>query len=177
MFHPWCLKRFWIRLCRKCVCVLLRHSDFCGLLWKLKAEVLREHPFFVSKKFLFWGFWIHFWQCSECTSLIKRGTDGGTFLWTLRSFRNTFFIEYLRWLLPANLLKKRLRDKYFPVNFAKFLRNPFFKNTSGSCLCGFFKSLQITLTDLLIFAHFAWFSRVFFPSTHSRMHCEMSHIF
>ena len=35
---------------------------------------------------------------------------------------------------PATLLKKRLWDRYFPVNFAKFLRTPFLKNTS----CGYF---------------------------------------
>ena len=32
------------------------------------------------------------------------------------------------------LLKKRLRRKRFPVNFAKFLRTPFLQNTSGRLL-------------------------------------------
>ena len=35
---------------------------------------------------------------------------------------------------PATLLKKRLWHSCFPVNFAKFFRTPFFKNTSGGCL-------------------------------------------
>ena len=30
---------------------------------------------------------------------------------------------------PATLLKKRLRHSYFPVNFVKFLRTPFFYRT------------------------------------------------
>ena len=35
---------------------------------------------------------------------------------------------------PATLLKKSLWHKYFPVNFAKFLRRPFLQNTSGQLL-------------------------------------------
>ena len=34
-------------------------------------------------------------------------------------------------LRPATLLKKRLWHRCFPVNFEKFLRIPFLKNTSG----------------------------------------------
>ena len=36
-------------------------------------------------------------------------------------------------LQPATLLKKRLLQRCFPVNFAKFLRTPFLQNTSGGC--------------------------------------------
>ena len=32
---------------------------------------------------------------------------------------------------PATLLKKRLWQRCFPVNFAKFLRTPFLKNAFG----------------------------------------------
>ena len=35
---------------------------------------------------------------------------------------------------PATLLKKRFLHRYFPVNFAKFLRTPFLLNTSGQML-------------------------------------------
>ena len=34
----------------------------------------------------------------------------------------------------AILLKKRIWHRYFPVNFAKFLRVPFLQNTSGKLL-------------------------------------------
>ena len=35
--------------------------------------------------------------------------------------------KHLYWSLrPATLLKKRLQHRYFPVNFAKFLRTPLF---------------------------------------------------
>ena len=36
--------------------------------------------------------------------------------------------------LPANLLKKKLWNMCFPVNFPKFLRTPFSQNTSGPLL-------------------------------------------
>ena len=36
---------------------------------------------------------------------------------------------------PANLLKKRLWHRCFPVNFAKFLSTPFLQNGSGGCFC------------------------------------------
>ena len=39
-------------------------------------------------------------------------------------------------LISATLLKKRpLWQRYFPVNFPKFLRTPFLQNTSGGCFC------------------------------------------
>ena len=37
-------------------------------------------------------------------------------------------------LRPTTLSKNRLRQKCFPVNFAKFLRTPFLKSTSGRLL-------------------------------------------
>ena len=37
-------------------------------------------------------------------------------------------------LRPATLLKKRLRYRCFPVNYAKFLRALFLQNTSGRVL-------------------------------------------
>ena len=59
--------------------------------------------------------------------------------------RTPWFTEHLQWLLlkvsgfqPAILFKKRLRQKCFPVNFAKFLRTSFFwQNTSGWLLLVF----------------------------------------
>ena len=34
---------------------------------------------------------------------------------------------------PATLLKKRTKHRCFPVNFSKFLRTTFLRNTSGGC--------------------------------------------
>ena len=39
--------------------------------------------------------------------------------------------------LPATLLKQRLWHRWFPLNFAKFLRTPVLQNTSGRLLLSF----------------------------------------
>ena len=39
------------------------------------------------------------------------------------------FFNKVAGLRPATLLKKRLWQRYFPVNFAKFLRTTFLQNT------------------------------------------------
>ena len=59
------------------------------------------------------------------------------FLWIFPKFLWTsFFTEHLR---PATLLKKTLWHRGVPVNFAKFLRTPFFlQNTFGGCFCTWF---------------------------------------
>ena len=50
--------------------------------------------------------------------------------------------KYLCWILffnkvaglwPATILKKKLRHRFFAVNFAKFLRTSFLYNTSNGC--------------------------------------------
>ena len=43
-------------------------------------------------------------------------------------------IERVEDLRPATLLKKRLQQRCFPVNFVKFLRTPFLQNTSRRLL-------------------------------------------
>ena len=42
--------------------------------------------------------------------------------------------KHLCWPEACNFIKKRLYHKCFPVNFAKFLRTSFLKNTSGRLL-------------------------------------------
>ena len=44
------------------------------------------------------------------------------------------FFNKVEGLRPATLLKKSLWHRYFPVNFAKFLKIPFVQNTSGRLL-------------------------------------------
>ena len=41
------------------------------------------------------------------------------------------FFNNVAGLRPATLLKKRLWHRWFPVDFAEFLRTPFLQNTSG----------------------------------------------
>ena len=45
-------------------------------------------------------------------------------------YRSLFFNK-VGGLKPAALLKNRLQRRRFPVNFAKFLKEPFLQNTPG----------------------------------------------
>ena len=46
---------------------------------------------------------------------------------------HSLFFNKVAGLRSATLLKKRLWQRCFPVNFAKFLRTLFLTNTSGGC--------------------------------------------
>ena len=63
--------------------------------------------------------------------------------------RLCFLIKWQAWR-PTTLLKKRLWHKRFPVNFAKFLKTPFFKNTSGGC---FWQSVRNVIAKLTSNVH------------------------
>ena len=56
--------------------------------------------------------------------------------------RNLTGIYFFAGLKPATLLKKRLCYRCFSVNFAKFLRPPFLKNTSWRLLLFFSKNIE-----------------------------------
>ena len=45
----------------------------------------------------------------------------------------SLFLNKVAGLMPATLLKKRLWRRFFPVNFAEFLRTPFFGSPLGDC--------------------------------------------
>ena len=48
------------------------------------------------------------------------------------------FFNKVTGLRPATLFKKILWHRYFPVNFAKFLRTPFYRTPPDDCFCTFF---------------------------------------
>ena len=50
---------------------------------------------------------------------------------TGKHLHRSLFFSKVAGINPATLLKKTLRHRCFPVNFAKFLRVPFLQNTSG----------------------------------------------
>ena len=52
---------------------------------------------------------------------------------TGKPLSQSLFFNNVAGLRPATLLKKRLWDRCFPVNFAKCLRTPFLQNTSSGC--------------------------------------------
>ena len=64
----------------------------------------------------------------------KKGVFKNFVKFTGTHLRRGLFLNKVAGLRPATLLKKRLWHKCFLVNFTKFLRTPFFINTSGGCL-------------------------------------------
>ena len=50
---------------------------------------------------------------------------------TGKHLHRSLFFSKVAGINPATLLKKTLRHRCFPVNFAKFLSVPFLPNTSG----------------------------------------------
>ena len=61
-----------------------------------------------------------------------------------------FFNNYAG-LKACNFIKKRFQHKFFPMNFAKFLRTLFLQNTSGGC---FWKYL--TNSPFIVFENNEW---------------------
>ena len=62
----------------------------------------------------------------------------------------SLFFDKVAGLRPANLLKKRLWHRCFPVKFAKILRTHFLQNTSWQLLLHFGKILETFKIDRLI---------------------------
>ena len=58
----------------------------------------------------------------------------------------SLFFNKVAGLRSATLLKKRLWHRCFPVNFVKFLRTPFWKNTSGGCFLICYKTRNCLIT-------------------------------
>ena len=67
--------------------------------------------------------------CSE-----KRGVLRNFAKFTGKHLRQRFFFNKVTGLRPVTLLQKSLWHRFFPVNFAKFLRTTFLQNTAGRLL-------------------------------------------
>ena len=65
---------------------------------------------------------------------LKKGVLRNFEKFTGKHLCQRLFLNKVEGLRPATLLKKSLWHKYFPVNFAKFLRTPFLQSTSGRML-------------------------------------------
>ena len=61
---------------------------------------------------------------------VKKGVLRSFAKFTRKHLCQSLFFNEVADLRPATLLKKRLRHRCFPVNFAKFLRTPLLQNTS-----------------------------------------------
>ena len=104
----------------------------------IKSEILLDerlhHGYFSMKKFYLKNTFL------TAEAVVRRCSIKKVFLEISQNLQeNTYarvsFLMKLQasGLTPATLLKKTLWHQCFPVNFAKFLRIPFLKNTSGGC--------------------------------------------
>ena len=75
---------------------------------------------------------------------IKKGVLRNVAKFTGKHLCQGLFSNKVAGLRPVTLLKERLWHRCFPVNFAKFLRTPFLRNTSGGYFCTLPVSLKIT---------------------------------
>ena len=62
---------------------------------------------------------------------MKKGALKNFTNFTEKHLYQSLFFNKVAGLRTATLLKKRLWHRCFPVNFLKFLRTPFLRNTSG----------------------------------------------
>ena len=70
-----------------------------------------------------------FFRSSHRRCSLRKGVLTNFAKFTRKHLCQSFFFNKVAGLRPATLLKKRLWHRYFPVNFAKFLRTPFPQNT------------------------------------------------
>ena len=66
------------------------------------------------------------------------------------------FFNKVAGLRPATLLKKSLWHRCFPMNFAKFLRTPFYRTPLDDCFCSYFSLVFI----IKMFLHCCYVSLV-----------------
>ena len=93
---------------------------------------MKNKPFLKSFKY-FWNT-VHVKNCLKKLNIQKLLSGGVLYKVILKKFskvigKDLCWSLFLNWF--ATLLKKKLRDSWFPMNFAKFLRTPFLQNTSG----------------------------------------------
>ena len=69
---------------------------------------------------------------------VRKGVLRNFAKFTGKHLWQSLFFNKVAGLRLAALLKKRLWHRYFPVNFAKFLRTPILQNTPGRLLLNYF---------------------------------------
>ena len=89
----------------------------------------------VQEMFVFWKIWRALFSCWNTRFEIRPFCLITDELCCLIYDSQTNLTDRTSIPRPANLLKKRLWHRCFPVNFAKFLSTPFLQNGSGGCFC------------------------------------------
>ena len=134
--------RMWSHLLKKS---LIENFSFCPvILGNLLVAWLNLKGAFLFRLFtVYWDqsrtYWSSHQRCSVKKVFLKISQNWQestcarvSLLTKLQAFFS--YIHFLSKIWPATLLKKRLWRRYFPVNFAKFLKTSFSQNTSRRVL-------------------------------------------
>ena len=81
---------------------------------------------------MFKSFAIH--RSSQRRCFVKKGVLRNFAKFTGKHLCQSLFFNKVAGLIPATLLEKKLWQRCFPGNFAKFLKTPFLQKTSGRLL-------------------------------------------
>ena len=96
------------------------------------ATVFPDHYFSTDygSSLIFWKVWLLFEICSSRSSrpevFLKKGVLRNSTKFTRKHLCQSLFFNKVAGFSPATLLKNRLWNGCFPVNFVKFLRTSFY---------------------------------------------------
>ena len=93
--------------------------------------------------YIFWVWCYH--RSSHWRFSVKKGVLRNFAKFTGKQLCQSLFFNKVAGIRPVTLFKKRLWDKCFSVNFAKFLRKPFWHNTSEWPLLFFCKTIEVMM--------------------------------
>ena len=96
-------------------------------------------------------------RSSHRRCFVRKGVLRNFAKFTGKHLCQSLFFNKVADLRSANLLKKRLWHRCFPVNFAKFLRIPFLQNTSWRLLLHQMKISMIPRKTLIVGFRFSKF--------------------
>ena len=94
-------------------------------------------------------------RSSRLDVFCKKGLLRNSTKFTGKHLWHSLFFNKVAGLMPATLLKKRLWHRCFPVNFVKFLRAPFLRNTSRLLLLSVIITIDIMVINTFIIAEAA----------------------
>ena len=117
------------------------HTHFRCLMFKMvpafKSRSLKQHQLSVRRTFYYFIISVKGngkYRSSHQRCSVKKGVPRNFAKFTGKHLCRRLFFNKVAGLGFATLLTKNFWYRFFPVNFAKFLRTPFIQNTSGRLL-------------------------------------------
>ena len=103
------------------------------------------------KEFVFFFIFRSGSRCSLQEVFYKKGVHRNFTKFTGKNLCQSLFFNKVAGLRPATLLKKWLWHRFFPVNFAKFLRTPYFTKHLWWLLLWFETTRELFSTNIYLF--------------------------